>query len=70
MINKLIYTNDRIKICYIDGAAFILRMSDFMLVFMHITCCVTTRPKLIFKVGGAVVVVVRRRKRAAPLWKR
>ena len=40
------------------------------LVFMHITCCITTRPNLILKVGGAVAVVVRRRKRAAPLRKR
>ena len=39
-------------ICYIYGAAIILRMSDFMLVFMHITCCITTRPNLILKVGG------------------
>ena len=57
-------------ICCIYGAAFILRMSVFMLVFMHISCCVTTRPIFFFKVGGAVAVVVRRKKRAAPLRKR
>ena len=64
------YTIDINGICCIDGAAIILRMSDFTLVFMHINCCVMTRHTLIFKVGGAVAVEVRGRKRAAPLRKR
>jgi hypothetical protein len=51
-------------------ATIILKMSDFKRIFMHIKDPATTRPNLIFKVGGTAVVVVRRRKRAAPLRRR